>query len=181
MLFDLVPKKIRTKLFKYCCSVKVNQFLSIDSSRMSILKVTLILTLHLTYLISVQCFESIQTEQQANDRRRQSRQLYEMTDLVNDVAMITLLGIPFFGLFALGANIFGPMINESLSNSRLAKDSTSSWSSYFQLYQKMIHLENLLKKLHIFESECQLRAICEISRSKSKNNLAKSLINELKR
>lgn len=105
-----------------------------------------------------------------------SRQIFDMLDIVTDVAMLTLLGIPILGLVALGASVIGPSIGGAASGrkKRSSEDHIFDRAKRAMLYARnlfdvLANLEDTFQKYEITESECQLKAVCEVH--KSDNNL----------
>jgi len=101
-----------------------------------------------------------------------SRQIFDMLDIVTDVAMLTLLGIPILGLVALGASVFSPGIGTGAAGGRKKRDTvdehcllgrTKRALLYARnLFDVLADLEDTFQKYEIKESECQLKSICEV-------------------
>jgi len=95
-----------------------------------------------------------------------SRQIYDMLDIVTDVAMLTLLGIPILGIFALGASVIGPAIGgagrKKRSEDSIVERGKRAFFYARNLFDVLANLEESFQKYDIKESECQLKAVCEV-------------------
>lgn len=97
-----------------------------------------------------------------------------MIDIVTDVAMLTLIGIPILGLVAVGATALQPLLGSAAG--RKKRDTSSSHPDGFidragkailyarNLYDILADLEETFDKYDIKTNDCQLRAICEVHR-----------------
>jgi len=98
-----------------------------------------------------------------------------MLDIVTDVAMLTLLGIPILGIFALGASVIGPAIGGAGRKKRSAEDNVVDRAkrAFFyarNLFDVLANLEESMQKYDIKESECQLKAVCEVHKNEALNS-----------
>lgn len=103
-----------------------------------------------------------------------SRQIFDMIDIVTDVAMLTLIGIPILGLVAVGATALQPLLGSAAG--RKKRDTSSSHPDGIidragkailyarNLYDILADLEETFDKYEIKTNDCQLRAICEVHR-----------------
>lgn len=102
-----------------------------------------------------------------------SRQIFDMIDIVTDVAMLTLIGIPVLGLVAVGATALQPLLGAAVN--RKKRDTGSSPPGFADragkailyarnLYDILADLEETFDKYEIKSNDCQLRAICEVHR-----------------
>jgi len=108
-----------------------------------------------------------------------SRQIYDMLDIVTDVAMLTLLGIPILGLVALGASVIGPAIGGSAGRKKRSDDHIVERAkrAFFyarNLFDVLANLEEAFQKYDIKDSECQLRAVCEVHKMEASNSDSQS-------
>jgi len=95
-----------------------------------------------------------------------------MIDIVTDVAMLTLIGIPILGLVAAGATALQPIIGaaggrkkrETTSNMGLMDRAGKAILYARNLYDILAGLEETFDKYEIKTNDCQLRAICEVHR-----------------
>ena len=105
-----------------------------------------------------------------------SRQVFDMIDIVTDVAMLTVIGIPILGLVAVGATALSPLLGSSAAGRRKREAVTASGGDgsadragkailYARnLYDIVSDLEEMFEKYEIKSNDCQLRAICEVHR-----------------
>lgn len=105
-----------------------------------------------------------------------SRQVYEMIDIVSDVAMLTLVGIPILGLVAMSATALSPLLGSKVGASGRKKRETEGVTEDFlgkagrsllyarNLYDVLEKLEENFHKYGITSNDCQLKAICEVHR-----------------
>lgn len=107
-----------------------------------------------------------------------SRQIFDMIDIVTDVAMLTLVGIPILGLVALGATVLGPVFSTASAAGRRKRDANGGLMDRAgraflyarNLFDIYANLEEAFKKFGINESECQLKFICEVHKTRSKSS-----------
>ena len=108
-----------------------------------------------------------------------SRQVFDMIDIVTDVAMLTVIGIPILGLVAVGATALSPLLGSAAvagrkkraaaSSSSPAEDNLLERAGKAILYTRNLYdivsdLEQMFEKYDIKSNDCQLRAICEVHR-----------------
>lgn len=99
-----------------------------------------------------------------------SRQIFDMLDIVTDVAMLTLLGIPILGLVALGATALQPIVGGTGRRKREAADGdflsrAGNVIDYAtDLYGLLSDLEATFERYSIRDDACQHKAICEVHR-----------------
>lgn len=105
-----------------------------------------------------------------------SRQVFDMIDIVTDVAMLTVIGIPILGLVAVGATALSPLLGSAAAAGRKKRESNSINGGNFvsragkailyarNLYDIVSDLDELFEKYDIRSNDCQLRAICEVHR-----------------
>jgi len=116
-----------------------------------------------------------------------SRQIFDMVDIVTDVAMLTIIGIPILGMVALGATALQPLLgvtpassrkkrsiledilnptatyaNGSNSNDGILKRASRAMLYARNLYDIVAQLEATFEEYDIRSNDCQLRAICEV-------------------
>lgn len=102
-----------------------------------------------------------------------SRQVYEMIDIVSDVAMLTLVGIPILGLVAMSATALSPLLGSKVG--RKKRETETGREDFLQkagrsllyarnLYDVLEKLEENFHKYGITSNDCQLKAICEVHR-----------------
>lgn len=102
-----------------------------------------------------------------------SRQVFDMIDIVTDVAMLTVIGIPILGLVAVGATALSPLLGSAAG--RKKREAVSPTSGFADragkailyarnLYDIVSDLEEMFEKYEIKSNDCQLRAICEVHR-----------------
>lgn len=102
-----------------------------------------------------------------------SRQVFDMIDIVTDVAMLTIIGIPILGLVAVGATALSPLLGSSAG--RKKRDADQSTGGFMDragkailytrtLYDIVSDLEDMFEKYDIKSNDCQLRSICEVHR-----------------
>lgn len=116
-----------------------------------------------------------------------SRQVYEMIDIVSDVAMLTLVGIPILGLVAMSATALSPLLGTKAGASgRKKRDTEGALSDDFlgkagrsllyarNLYDVLEKLEDNFHKYGITSNDCQLKAICEVHRFVHPNAVTKT-------
>lgn len=100
-----------------------------------------------------------------------SRQIFDMIDIVTDVAMLTLIGIPVLGLVAVGATALQPLLGSAVNRKKREAvspgfaDRAGKAILYARnLYDILADLEETFDKYEIRSNDCQLRAICEVHR-----------------
>lgn len=101
-----------------------------------------------------------------------SRQVFDMIDIVTDVAMLTVIGIPILGLVAVGATALSPLLGSAGRKKREAVTPASGFADRAgkailyarNLYDIVSDLEEMFEKYEIKSNDCQLRAICEVHR-----------------
>lgn len=105
-----------------------------------------------------------------------SRQVFDMIDIVTDVAMLTVIGIPILGLVAVGATALSPLLGSAAAAGRKKRESSPIVGGNFvsragkailyarNLYDIVSDLDELFEKYEIRSNDCQLRAICEVHR-----------------
>ena len=104
-----------------------------------------------------------------------SRQVFDMIDIVTDVAMLTVIGIPILGLVAVGATALSPLIR-STGGGRKRRDAHHPTQHLLEqasqavrytsnLYDLVTELQEVFETRGIDSHDCQLRAICEVHRS----------------
>lgn len=99
-----------------------------------------------------------------------------MIDIVSDVAMLTLVGIPILGLVAMSATALSPLLGSKVGASGRKKRETEMMTEDFlgkagrsllyarNLYEVLQKLEENFHKFGITSNDCQLKAICEVHR-----------------
>lgn len=115
-----------------------------------------------------------------------SRQIFDMVDIVTDVAMLTLLGIPILGLVALGATALSPVLGTSGRKKRDLSGSVHGFvdragRAFLQakgLFDILSSLDEAFEKYDIKGDHCQWKAICEVHRV-GKNSAYKEFGNEI--
>lgn len=98
-----------------------------------------------------------------------SRQIFDMIDIISDVAMLTVLGIPILGLVAFGATAFSPLLGAAGGSGRKKRDTNvfadragRALNYAGKMYELLSKLEEAFLKYDIKEDQCQLRAVCEV-------------------
>lgn len=126
------------------------------------------------YRKSMEYFSSIGLT--SSNKNGISRQVYEMIDIVSDVAMLTLVGIPILGLVAMSATALSPLLGSKVGASGRKKRETETLADDFlgkagrsllyarNLYDVLEKLEEHFHKYGITSDDCQLKAICEVHR-----------------
>lgn len=115
-----------------------------------------------------------------------SRQIFDMVDIVTDVAMLTLLGIPILGLVALGATALSPVLGAGGRKKRdvsgtvhgLVDRAGKAFMQAKGLFEIMSNLEEAFQKYDIKGDHCQWKAICEVHRV-GKNSAYKEFGNQI--
>lgn len=94
--------------------------------------------------------------------------MFDMIDIVTDVAMLTLLGIPILGLVAMGATALQPLMG-SVGSGRKKREVNGLIDKAGQailyarnLYDILANLDDAFLKYDITSNACQLKAICEV-------------------
>jgi len=152
------------------------------------LKLSLHLIVTLTLICGIGCQEmkesgvSVPSERSARQlsfwpySNNLSRQIFDMLDIVTDVAMLTLLGIPILGLVALGASVIGPSVGAAAGRKKRSSDdhildrAKRAILYARNLFDVLANLEDTFQKYEITESECQLKAVCEVHKSENTLN-----------
>ncbi|KAI1288079.1 hypothetical protein HDE_09587 [Halotydeus destructor] len=112
-----------------------------------------------------------------NSNQALSRQVFDMLDIVTDVAMLTVLGIPILGLVALAGSALSPLVgagrkkrstggadDEPLFDSNIISKAGQAMANVKNLYDILAKLEETFEMYKIEEDTCQLKAICQVHR-----------------